>query len=234
MIQTTPKTAYDVIVVGGGHAGIEACLAASRMGMKTLLVNLKTDAIGRMSCNPAIGGTAKGHLVREIDALGGEMGKIADATGIHFRMLNMSKGPAVWSPRSQNDREWYAREAQRRILAAPGLEILEDAVESIEVGDNRIRGIRTVQGHEVSCASLVLCAGTFLNGLMHTGEKQRQGGRFGEAPSRGITECLVSLGFQSGRLKTGTPPRIMFSSILLERVEAQHSDEPPVPFSYQT
>jgi len=234
MIVQTPQTHYDVIVVGGGHAGIEASLAASRLSCTTLLVTLQADAIGRMSCNPAIGGTAKGHLVREIDALGGEMGLIADATGIQFRMLNTSKGPAVWSPRCQSDREWYAREAKARTCSAPGLDVLEDAVAHIEITDATVRGIRTVDGHEIACASLVLCAGTFLNGLMHTGEKQRTGGRFGEAPSRGVTECLVEYGFTSGRLKTGTPPRVTLSSIDLGKTEAQGSDDPPVPFSYRT
>jgi tRNA uridine 5-carboxymethylaminomethyl modification enzyme len=234
MILTAPHTQYDVIVVGGGHAGIEASLASSRMACSTLLVSLNAGAIGRMSCNPAIGGTAKGHLVREIDALGGEMGKIADATGIQFRMLNTSKGPAVWSPRCQSDREWYAREAQRRTCTADGLDVLEDSVARLIIEDGTVRGIVTDLGHSIFCTSLVLCAGTFLNGLMHTGEKQRKGGRFGEAPSRGLTECLTGHGFIAGRLKTGTPPRVTLSSIDLDKTEAQASDDPPVPFSYQT
>lgn len=233
MLINRPKTYYDVIVVGGGHAGIEASLAASRIGCSTLLISLKSNAIGRMSCNPAIGGTAKGHLVREIDALGGEMGKIADATGIQFKMLNKSKGPAVWSPRSQNDREWYSNDAQRRVLNQSNLEILEDSVAEILIEANLLKGIRTFLSHEISCGSMVLCAGTFLNGLMHTGEKNRSGGRFGEAPARGITESLHSLGFTSGRLKTGTPPRIDFKSIDLSKTEIQNSDDPPIPFSYQ-
>jgi len=219
--------------VGGGHAGIEASLAAARMGCSTLLVSLKANAIGRMSCNPAIGGTAKGHLVREIDALGGEMGKIADATGIQFKMLNTSKGPAVWSPRSQNDREWYSADAQQRVLHQDNLEVLEDSVAEILVDGNVLRGIRTFLSHEITCNSMVLCAGTFLNGLMHTGERNRRGGRFGEAPARGVTESLRSLGFISGRLKTGTPPRIDLHSIDLSKTEIQNSDDPPIPFSYQ-
>jgi tRNA uridine 5-carboxymethylaminomethyl modification enzyme len=234
MVVKQPKIEYDVIVVGGGHAGIEASLAASRMGCSTLLISLHSTAIGRMSCNPAIGGTAKGHLVREIDALGGEMGKIADATGIQFKMLNTSKGPAVWSPRSQNDREWYSRDAGARILAQDKLDLLEDSVSDIYVEKNLFRGIRTFLGHEIKAKSMVLCAGTFLNGLMHTGEKHRSGGRFGEAPAKGVTESLVALGFQSGRLKTGTPPRIDLTSIDLDRTEIQNSDDPPTPFSYQT
>ncbi|MFA6468773.1 MAG: tRNA uridine-5-carboxymethylaminomethyl(34) synthesis enzyme MnmG [Bacteroidota bacterium] len=228
-----PKTYYQVVVVGGGHAGIEASLAAARMGCSTLLVSLKANAIGRMSCNPAIGGTAKGHLVREIDALGGEMGKIADATGIQFKMLNTSKGPAVWSPRSQNDREWYSVDAQQRVLNQNGLEVLEDSVAEIIVNGNALQGIRTFLGHEIVCGSMVLCAGTFLNGLMHTGERNRKGGRFGEAPARGVTESLRALGFVSGRLKTGTPPRIDLHSIDLSKTEIQNSDDPPIPFSYQ-
>lgn len=234
MIINRPKSYYDVIVVGGGHAGIEASLSASKMGCTTLLISLKSSAIGRLSCNPAIGGTAKGHLVREIDALGGEMGKIADATGIQFKMLNKSKGPAVWSPRSQNDREWYSLEAQSRILNQNNLEVLEDSVAEIVVEGDLLKGIRTFLSHEISCATMILCAGTFLNGLMHTGEKNRSGGRFGEAPARGITEGLISLGFLSGRLKTGTPPRIDFNSIDLSKTEIQSSDDPPIPFSYQT
>jgi tRNA uridine 5-carboxymethylaminomethyl modification enzyme len=234
MLTDRPSTHYDVIVVGGGHAGIEASLAAARMGCSTLLVSLKSNAIGRMSCNPAIGGSAKGHLVREIDALGGEMGKIADATGIQFKMLNTSKGPAVWSPRCQSDREWYAADAQHRVNDQASLEILEDSVAEILVDGTHLKGIRTFLGHEMSCTSMVLCAGTFLNGLMHTGEKNRSGGRFGEAPARGVTESLQALGFVSGRLKTGTPPRIDLNTIDLSKTEIQLSDDPPVPFSYQT
>ena len=234
MVTLNPKKYYDVIVVGGGHAGIEAALSASRMGCSTLLISLKSNAIGRMSCNPAIGGTAKGHLVKEIDALGGEMGQIADTTGIQFKMLNKSKGPAVWSPRSQNDREWYSKEAQRRILNQNKLEILEDSVAEVIVEGIELKGILTLLKHEISCLCLVLCAGTFLNGLMHTGEKNRNGGRFGEAPARGITESLRSLGFISGRLKTGTPPRIDLNSIDLSKTELQNSDDPPIPFSYRT
>lgn len=233
MLINKPKTYYDVIVVGGGHAGIEASLATARMGCSTLLISLKANAIGRMSCNPAIGGSAKGHLVREIDALGGEMGKIADATGIQFKMLNTSKGPAVWSPRCQNDRELYSLDAQKRVLSQSNLDVLEDSVADILVSGNVFYGIRTFLGHEITSTAMVLCAGTFLNGLMHTGEKNRSGGRFGEAPARGVTESLRALGFVSGRLKTGTPPRIDLNSIDLSKTEIQESDDPPIPFSYQ-
>jgi len=230
----------DVVVVGGGHAGIEAALAASRMGCRVLMITMSKEAIGRMSCNPAIGGTAKGHLVREIDALGGEMGKIADATGIQFRLLNRSKGPAVWSPRCQNDREWYSREARRRLENQGGLSILEDSIVSVETEVSAstkkptVIGVVTKGGNTIRCQTVVLCAGTFLRGLMHTGMKNREGGRYGEAPSKGLTENLVSLGIVSGRLKTGTPPRIDLSSIDLSKTEEQHSDDPPHAFSYST
>ncbi|MEX1140091.1 MAG: tRNA uridine-5-carboxymethylaminomethyl(34) synthesis enzyme MnmG [Bacteroidota bacterium] len=231
---------YDVIVVGAGHAGIEAALAAARMDCSVLMITMDRKAIGRMSCNPAIGGTAKGHLVREIDALGGEMGKLADATGIQFRMLNRSKGPAVWSPRCQNDREWYSREAQARIQAQPGLTLLEDSVAEIHVAETgysegyRIEGITSGKGFKIKCKSLILCAGTFMRAIMHTGLSNKPGGRFGEPASMGITEQLEKLGFVSGRLKTGTPPRIDLNSIDLSKTEEQGSDNPPAPFSFQT
>jgi tRNA uridine 5-carboxymethylaminomethyl modification enzyme len=230
----------DVVVVGGGHAGIEASLAAARMGCRVLLITMSRDAIGRMSCNPAIGGTAKGHLVREIDALGGEMGKIADATGIQFKLLNRSKGPAVWSPRCQSDRDWYSREAGQRIMSQAGLSIYEGAVAGIEVEkvnglqNRRVLGIITNRGDKIGCRAVVLSAGTFLRGLMHTGLSSREGGRHGEPSSNGLTENLEQLGFMSGRLKTGTPPRVDISSITLSRLEEQHSDNPPRPFSYST
>ena len=230
----------DIIVVGGGHAGIEASLAAARMGCRVLLVTMSRDSIGRMSCNPAIGGTAKGHLVREIDALGGEMGKIADATGIQFRLLNRSKGPAVWSPRCQNDREWYSKDAGQRVQAQAGLVIHEGFVVGIETeesGNNhppRVLGVVTNRGEKIGCRAVVLSAGTFLRGLMHTGLSNREGGRYGEPPSNGLTENLEKLGFVSGRLKTGTPPRVDLSSISLSQLEEQFSDNPPQPFSYST
>jgi tRNA uridine 5-carboxymethylaminomethyl modification enzyme len=191
-----------------------------------------------MSCNPAIGGTAKGQLVREIDALGGEMGKIADATGIHFRMLNTSKGPAVWSPRCQNDRDLYSGEAQIRISQEKGLEILEDGIQSINAVPREtgfeIRSVTTIKGQLIACEALVVCAGTFLRALMHTGLESSQGGRFGESVSNGITGSLAKYGISSGRLKTGTPPRVDLRSIDLSEVEAQAPDPDPVPFSFQS
>jgi tRNA uridine 5-carboxymethylaminomethyl modification enzyme len=213
MLIEKPEKYYDIIVIGGGHAGIEASLAAARIGPKTLLITMNTGSIGRLSCNPAIGGTAKGHLVREIDALGGEMGKIADATGIHFKMLNLSKGPAVWSPRSQNDRELYHKEAESRILNQKSLDAHEAIVTKIFVKKSKICGIELDNSEHIDCRCLIVCAGTFLNGLMHTGLKNRIGGRFGEPPAKRLTVQLLELGFRSGRLKTGTPPRIDINSI---------------------
>ncbi len=240
MRRIEPDSSYDVVVAGAGHAGVEACLAAARMGSSVLLITMDRKAMGRMSCNPAIGGTAKGHLVRELDALGGEMGKIADATGIQFKMLNTSKGPAVWSPRCQNDRDWYSIEATKRVEAQPGLDITEDSVVDIACeslgsgGAKKIRGVLTLGGRKISCGAFVLCAGTFLRGLMHTGLQQKVGGRYGEASAQGITENLHKLGFVSGRLKTGTPPRVDINSIDFSGVEEQLSDDPPRPFSFQT
>lgn len=237
--QSTKKSEYDCIVVGGGHAGIEAALAASRMRCSTLLMTMNLKSIGRMSCNPAVGGTAKGHLVREIDALGGEIGKIADATGIHFRMLNTSKGPAVWSPRSQNDRDLYSKEAQRRLNSKDQLDLSEDTIFRVftvpngQPGRAKIYGVETTRGL-LRCKTLILCAGTFLRGLMHTGLRNRAGGRFGEPASVGLTEDLERLGFVSGRLKTGTPPRIDITSIDFSGIEEQHSDFPPRAFSHDS
>jgi tRNA uridine 5-carboxymethylaminomethyl modification enzyme len=225
--------AGEIIVVGGGHAGIEASLAAARMGCPVTLLTMESSAIGRMSCNPAIGGTAKGHLVREIDALGGEMGKIADATGIHFKLLNKSKGPAVWSPRSQNDRDWYSREARRRILEQAGLRVVEGCLQDILIEQNSVKGGVLTDGRVLACSSLILCSGTFLNAIMHTGTYSAQGGRFGEPSSSGVSERLIDIGFKTGRLKTGTPPRLSKKTINLGETEEQKGDENPAPFSFQ-
>jgi len=232
------KNKYEVIVVGGGHAGIEASISSAKLGCSTLLITMSKDSIGRMSCNPSIGGTAKGQLAREVDALGGVMGQIADETGIHFRMLNTSKGPAVWSPRSQNDRYLYSRKAQELILSQNNLDILEDSVEKILTIDQnakrKITGITTSKLGLINCNALVICTGTFLRSLMHTGFSKIIGGRFGENSSLGISPTLEKLGFEIGRLKTGTPPRIAFDSIDLSSVENQYGDENPQPFSFQT
>lgn len=223
----------DVVVVGGGHAGIEASLAAARMGCSTILLTADLEAIGRMSCNPAIGGTAKGHLVREIDALGGEMGKVADATGIHFRMLNKSKGPAVWSPRCQNDREWYSREAKRRILEQENLEVIADNLFDLSIRKGKADGVVTTRGTLLKCRAVVLCTGTFLNAVMHTGTFSQEGGRYGESSSKGISERLKDTGFVTGRLKTGTPPRISKRTVDFDSTETQNPDAYPTPFSFQ-
>ncbi|MBA4309219.1 MAG: tRNA uridine-5-carboxymethylaminomethyl(34) synthesis enzyme MnmG [Chlorobiaceae bacterium] len=225
---------YDVFVIGGGHAGIEAACAASKMGCQVGLVTMEKDAMGRLSCNPAIGGTAKGHLVREIDALGGVMGIIADRSGIQFRMLNRSKGPAVWSPRSQNDRKIYSLEALKVIANHPKIEIIQKSIVSIETENNKIIGVKTNEGELIATKSVVLCSGTFLNGLMHTGMSSVSGGRFGEMPATGITESLLKLGFESGRLKTGTPPRLNANSINFSILEEQPGDDDPKPFSFKT
>ena len=225
---------YDIIVIGGGHAGIEAACASANMGCSVALVTMDKHAIGRMSCYPAIGGTAKGHLVREIDALGGVMGKIADRTGIQFRMLNKSKGPAVWSPRCQSDRKLYSEEALRFVSNTPNLEIVEASVNEVISENKKILGVKTEEGEFIKCTALILSSGTFLNGLMHTGLKTTVGGRFEEKPALGITQSLAKLGFEYSRLKTGTPPRLKKISINWSVLEEQPGDENPQPFSHQT
>ncbi len=228
------KKKYDVVVVGGGHAGIEAALAPARLGLQVALITLDASSIGRMSCNPAIGGLAKGHLVREIDALGGEMGCLADAAGIQFKMLNKSKGKAVWSPRTQIDKKHYESLASFSVQSKPNLDIVEGEARKVLTKKGFVCGVTIGGQTTVSCQSLVLTCGTFLNGVVHIGRRKICAGRMGEEASDGITESLLSLGFTSGRLKTGTPPRLRSNSIDWDKVEEVFGDKNPRPFSFRT
>ncbi|AHB47436.1 tRNA uridine 5-carboxymethylaminomethyl modification protein [Hyphomicrobium nitrativorans NL23] len=225
---------FDVIVVGGGHAGVEAAAAAARMGAKTALITHRFDTIGAMSCNPAIGGLGKGHLVREIDALDGLMGRVADAAGIQFRLLNRSKGPAVQGPRAQADRALYKAAMQEAICETAGLTVLEGAVEDLIVVDDEVQGVTTQAGDEIRAGAVVLTTGTFLNGLIHLGNSVIPAGRVGEAPALKLSERLYGLGLRMGRLKTGTPARLARSSIDWDALEQQEADAEPVPFSFLT
>jgi tRNA uridine 5-carboxymethylaminomethyl modification enzyme len=223
---------YDVIVVGAGHAGSEAAAAAANLGSKTLLVTMNMQTIGQMSCNPAMGGIAKGQIVREIDAMGGYSGIIADKSAIQFKMLNLSKGPAMWSPRTQNDRMLFAEEWRIALEQTPNLDFFQDMVKSLIVENNLVKGVVTSLGLQIKAKSVVLTNGTFLNGLIHVGDKQLGGGRMGEPKAFGITEQLVSLGFEAGRMKTGTPPRVDGRSLDYTKMEEQKGDENPQKFSY--
>ncbi|MDE0445879.1 MAG: tRNA uridine-5-carboxymethylaminomethyl(34) synthesis enzyme MnmG [Spirochaetaceae bacterium] len=225
---------FDLIVIGGGHAGIEAALAAARMGCTVGLVTGEAAAIGRMSCNPAIGGTAKGHLVHEIDALGGVMGELADATGIQFRLLNRSKGPAIWSSRCQSDRDAYAAAARRMVAGQHGVSVVEAMVTGVVVRDGRIAAVVTDRCGEIGCRALVVASGTFLNGVLYTGLNGTAGGRIGERPASGLSEAFRLLGLKTGRLKTGTPPRLRRDSIDFSVTSEQPGDADPAPFSGRT
>lgn len=226
---------FDVIVVGGGHAGCEAAAAAARLGARTLLLTHCRETIGEMSCNPAIGGLAKGHLVREIDALDGVMGRAIDRAGIQFRMLNRSKGPAVWGPRAQADRKLYRRAIQTILMETPGLEIRESAAEDLILDQaGSVSGVITASGQMIRAGRIVLTTGTFLRGLIHIGEEKIPAGRVGEAPSTGLSATLARIGFGLGRLKTGTPPRLDGRSIDWAGLEVQAGDDPPRPFSFLT
>ena len=223
---------YDVIVVGAGHAGCEAAAAAANLGSKTMLVTMNMQTIGQMSCNPAMGGIAKGQIVREIDAMGGYSGIVADKSAIQFKMLNLSKGPAMWSPRTQNDRMKFAEEWRMALENTPNLDFFQDMVKSLIIKDGKAAGIVTSLGIEIRSKSVVLTNGTFLNGLIHVGDKQLGGGRMGEPKAYGITEQLVDLGFEAGRMKTGTPVRVDGRSLDYTKMEEQAGDENPQKFSY--
>lgn len=226
---------YDVVIIGGGHAGCEAAAAAARMGARTLLLTHRYETIGEMSCNPAIGGLAKGQLVREIDALDGVMGRVADAAGIQFRMLNRSKGPAVWGPRAQADRALYRQAMQQALETTPKLEIREGEAERLLVDrDGPVTGVGLSGGEDIGCGAVVLTTGTFLRGIIHIGEHQRPAGRVGDKPSVGLAHALEDVGLRLGRLKTGTPPRLDGRTIRWGDLEPQAGDDPPVPFSYLT
>ena len=227
-------SSFDVIVIGGGHAGCEAAAAAARMGAKTALVTHRFATVGAMSCNPAIGGLGKGHLVREIDALDGLMGRVADQGGIQFRVLNRRKGPAVRGPRAQADRKLYAAAMQRAIRATANLSVIEAEVDDLVIADGVVQSVRLADGRELRCGAAVLTTGTFLRGLIHIGEQQTPAGRAGEAPAIGLSTTLERLGFALGRLKTGTPPRLDGTTIDWTALEMQPGEDPPQPFSTLT
>ena len=228
------RDASDIVVIGGGHAGVEAVFAAHRMGASVALITSSPDAIGRMSCNPAIGGVAKGHLVKEIDALGGEMGMLADRAGIQFKVLNKRKGPAVWSSRAQTDRKLYERLVREEIKSLPGVEIIGESVLDFQIENSCLTGVITESSRVIHCRSAILAAGTFLNAVIHIGPKMTPAGRVGEKPVRGLSDRLAALGFEVGRLKTGTPPRIDGKTVDFAAMQVQPGDEPPRPFSIRS
>jgi len=231
---TVLTDSYDIVVIGGGHAGCEAALAAARMGAKTLLFNINLDSIALMSCNPAIGGLAKSQLVKEVDALGGEMGRITDKTAVHFRLLNASKGPAVQSTRMQCDKQLYRLTMKATVENQANLHIRQAMVESLVVEDGKVAGVLDASGHFYGARKVIVTTGTFLNGLVHIGRSQTQSGRAGELASVGLANQLASLGFDMGRMKTGTPPRLKASTIDFSVLERQDSDPDPAPFSFTT
>ena len=226
------NTTYDLIVVGGGHSGCEAAAAAANLGSSVLLITMNMQTIAQMSCNPAMGGVAKGQIIREIDALGGYSGIITDKTMIQFRMLNRSKGPAMWSPRAQSDRMRFAEQWRLTLESLPNIDFWQDMVTELMVEKETIKGVKTAMGIEIKAKTVVLTNGTFLNGTIHIGEKQFGGGRTGERAAIGLTESLNHLGFQSGRMKTGTPPRVDGRSLDYSKMEEQAGDQNPSKFSF--
>ena len=223
---------YDVIVVGAGHAGAEAAAAAANLGVSVLLISMDLSRIGQMSCNPAMGGVAKGQIVREIDALGGYSGLVSDASAIQFRMLNRSKGPAMWSPRTQNDRVLFSIEWRKRLEQLECLDFWQDTVLSLIVKKGKVSGVHTQMGLDIEGEKVILTSGTFLNGVLHLGKQQFSGGRMGERSSIGITENLIDLGFETGRMKNGTPPRVDGRSLDYSKMIPQPGDDQPEKFSY--
>ena len=226
------KTRYDVIVVGGGHAGSEAAAAAANLGATTLLVTMNLQTVGQMSCNPAMGGIAKGQIVREIDAIGGYSGIVSDRTAIQFKMLNRSKGPAMWSPRVQNDRALFSQCWRKMLEDTAGLDFYQEMVTGLAIRGNKIAGVKTGLGVEIKAKTVILTNGTFLNGLIHVGDKNFGGGRAGERAATGLTEELQKLGFSSGRMKTGTPPRVDGRSLDYKKMTEQPGDKDPHKFSF--
>jgi tRNA uridine 5-carboxymethylaminomethyl modification enzyme len=223
---------FDLVVIGAGHAGCEAAHAAARLGVRTALLTVRLDDTAKMSCNPAIGGIAKGHMVREIDALGGLMGVITDRSGIQFRMLNRGRGPAVWSPRAQCDKGLYSREMSAHLTSLAGLSRLAGVAHRVRFEGGRLTGVELADGGWIECRAVVITPGTFLNGLIHIGDRKLEGGRIGEHAARALSECLADLGLERGRLKTGTPPRLHRDSIRWDAMEPQSGDDPPQPFSH--
>src|SRR5205823_3939881 len=225
---------FDIVVVGAGHAGCESAVACARMGLKTALYTLNVDLIAQMSCNPAVGGIAKGHLVREVDALGGIMGEVTDAVGIQFRLLNTSRGPAVWSPRAQCDKKQYRVRMKELLERERNLHIKQAEVAALVIEEGRVRGVHLMDGRSIRCEAVIITTGTFLNGLAHIGEQRFTCGRNGEPPSQVLAEQVRNLGLGWNRLKTGTPPRLDARSIDWSKFEPQSGDKDPVPFSFLT